>query len=229
MVEGETVELPVARPGMRQRLTAIERRASIVAAARIEFARVGFQGASTASIARRGGCSEPMLYKHFIGKRDLFLAALESTAERMRDRFDANVDLAADGAELTTQVRALVSMHLADPEFKDLVRLRLLAISLSDDEEVRRTVRRADAVTRGRIEQLVIVAQQRGVVRESIDPAYVAWTWLGLLFASCYGHSLIGDETIQPNWLVDQFIDSIMVPSTGAGSSASNGAVARTE
>ena len=60
----------------RRRLTADERRARILSAARTEFARAGYHGASTASIARAAGCSEPMLYKHFVGKQALFVVNL---------------------------------------------------------------------------------------------------------------------------------------------------------
>ncbi|MEO6866443.1 MAG: TetR/AcrR family transcriptional regulator, partial [Gaiellales bacterium] len=65
--------------GRPRRLTGDERRAGILAAARAEFARVGYHGTSTATIARAAGCSEPMLYKHFVNKRALFCEVLESS------------------------------------------------------------------------------------------------------------------------------------------------------
>lgn len=56
----------------RRRLTADQRRAGILLAARKAFAQRGFHGAGTSEIATAAGCSEPMIYKHFPSKQALF-------------------------------------------------------------------------------------------------------------------------------------------------------------
>src|SRR5919199_1773938 len=62
------------------RLPAAERRRALIDAARHHFARHGYHGTGTADIARACGCSEPVLYRHFAGKRELFAAVLEHCA-----------------------------------------------------------------------------------------------------------------------------------------------------
>ncbi|MER5732898.1 TetR/AcrR family transcriptional regulator [Streptomyces sp. NPDC002138] len=57
------------------RMSAQERRTSVVRAAMLEFARGGYDGTSTESIARRAGVSQPYLFRLFPGKRAIFLAA----------------------------------------------------------------------------------------------------------------------------------------------------------
>ncbi|MFI5987211.1 TetR/AcrR family transcriptional regulator [Streptomyces sp. NPDC051555] len=57
------------------RMSAQERRTTVVRAAMREFARGGYDGTSTASIARRAGVSQPYLFRLFPGKRAIFLAA----------------------------------------------------------------------------------------------------------------------------------------------------------
>jgi AcrR family transcriptional regulator len=67
------------------RMSAEERRESVIRAAVAEFARGGYEGTSTAAIARRVGVSQPYLFRLFPDKRAIFLAAaLRCTAEIRR-------------------------------------------------------------------------------------------------------------------------------------------------
>ena len=59
------------------RKTAEERRDEILVAARREFARHGYYGASTDAIAREAGISQPYLFRLFGTKKRLFLATIE--------------------------------------------------------------------------------------------------------------------------------------------------------
>ena len=68
----------------KTRLAAAERRAALVDAALRVFASGSYGGATTAEIAREAGVSEPILYRHFASKRDLYIACLEETWSRLR-------------------------------------------------------------------------------------------------------------------------------------------------
>src|SRR5215216_6480724 len=57
------------------RMSAEERRESVIRAAMTEFARTGYTGTSTEAIARRVGVSQPYLFRLFPNKRAIFLAA----------------------------------------------------------------------------------------------------------------------------------------------------------
>jgi AcrR family transcriptional regulator len=71
---------PAAEPGSappkRKRLTAVERRDTIVTAARQEFVEYGFSGARTRAIAEGAGVTEAVLYRHFASKEAIFDAAV---------------------------------------------------------------------------------------------------------------------------------------------------------
>ncbi len=67
------------------RLTADERRTTVLAAAVTEFARSGYAGTSTEAIARRAGISQPYLFRLFGTKKDLFVATYELVARRIVD------------------------------------------------------------------------------------------------------------------------------------------------
>ncbi|ANS67234.1 TetR family transcriptional regulator [Streptomyces lincolnensis] len=57
------------------RMSAEERRESVIDAAMREFARGGYHGTSTEVIAKRVGVSQPYLFRLFPGKKAIFLAA----------------------------------------------------------------------------------------------------------------------------------------------------------
>ena len=49
------------------------------------FSRSSYRGATTAEIAREAGISEPILYRHFGSKRDLYLACLDEAWRSFRE------------------------------------------------------------------------------------------------------------------------------------------------
>ncbi|MGW3646708.1 TetR/AcrR family transcriptional regulator [Streptomyces sp. NPDC000878] len=57
------------------RMSAEERRESVIRAAIAEFAQKGFYGTSTEVIAKRVGVSQPYLFRLFPGKKAIFAAA----------------------------------------------------------------------------------------------------------------------------------------------------------
>lgn len=61
----------------RTRLPATERRAAIAAAAREVFCETGLRGARMRTIAERAGITEPLLYRHFSSREELFQVAVE--------------------------------------------------------------------------------------------------------------------------------------------------------
>jgi AcrR family transcriptional regulator len=58
-------------------------RAQILHAALAEFAEKGFDGASTSSIAKRAGVTQPLIHHHFGSKQGLWHAALEDIFDEL--------------------------------------------------------------------------------------------------------------------------------------------------
>jgi len=58
------------------RLSAAERKDTILDAALIEFADRGFEGTSTEDIAKRAGISQPYLFRLFGTKKELYIASV---------------------------------------------------------------------------------------------------------------------------------------------------------
>ncbi len=84
-------------------------RERIVTAARQLFAEKGFDGATTAEIARQAGFAEGTIYRHFEDKKELFIACLEPAVGEGFDRWLTQIQQAAD---LRTIIRAMVQIRL---------------------------------------------------------------------------------------------------------------------
>jgi AcrR family transcriptional regulator len=73
---------PQAKPGSA-RLPRPARRLQLLGAARDVFVAQGYHAAAMDEIAERAGVSKPVLYQHFPGKLELYLALLDSSAEEL--------------------------------------------------------------------------------------------------------------------------------------------------
>ena len=79
----DTVLMPT-RPTLARggRLPRSARRKQLLAAAQEVFVANGYHAAAMDDIAERAGVSKPVLYQHFPGKLELYLALLDTQAER---------------------------------------------------------------------------------------------------------------------------------------------------
>ena len=64
-----------------QRMPRSERRAQLLDAAQAVFVQSGYHAAAMDEIADRAGVSKPVLYQHFPGKLDLYLALLDQSCD----------------------------------------------------------------------------------------------------------------------------------------------------
>jgi AcrR family transcriptional regulator len=125
-------------PGtMARRKSAEQRREEIVHIAIEHFALGGYNGTSTEAVARDAGISQPYLFRLFKTKRDLFIACLRASDERILGTFraaaaglpqeealaamgKAYVDLLADTSQLLFQMQSYAAT--ADPVIRQQVR-----------------------------------------------------------------------------------------------------------
>ncbi|MBW8798930.1 MAG: TetR/AcrR family transcriptional regulator [Streptomyces sp.] len=70
------------------RMSAEERRESVIRAAIAEFSQRGYYGTSTEAIAKRVGVSQPYLFRLFPGKKAIFAAASQRCIEEMCELFE---------------------------------------------------------------------------------------------------------------------------------------------
>jgi TetR/AcrR family transcriptional regulator len=94
----------------KPRRTAALARERIIAAAIAEFARKGLDGARVDEVARRAGINKTLLYQYVGNKEDLFIAALETAYQSIRER---QHDFLERRMDPETGVRQLVHMLMS--------------------------------------------------------------------------------------------------------------------
>ncbi len=143
------------------RLPRSERRAQLLDAAKDVFVQRGYHAAAMDEIAERAGVSKPVLYQHFPGKLDLYLALLDASI----DEFDAQVRAALNSTH-DNKRRVIATM---DTYFSyvgsDNTSFRLLFENdLTSSPDVRD---RLDALTRRSAEAIApVIAEDTGLSSE---------------------------------------------------------------
>jgi AcrR family transcriptional regulator len=118
------------------RHTAEERRVEIAAAAAIEFARRGLDGATTDRIAERAGVSQPYVVRLFGTKKALFLAVANRAFERIAAAFQA----AAVGETVDERLEGMALAYIQLLQDRDELALQLQLYAAAYDPEIRACV-----------------------------------------------------------------------------------------
>ena len=159
------------------RLPAAERRQAIVQAAQRVFASRSYAGATTAEIAREAGVSEPILYRHFPSKRELYFACLDDAWAELRAVFEEKFATLADG----NRDRLFAETAAAVRRSKVLVpNLWLQAINeAGHDTEMQERMREHMREVHDVIAGLLRRAQEAGEVPADRDVDAEAWIFIG--------------------------------------------------
>lgn len=91
------------------RMPRSERRAQLLDAAQAVFVQSGYHAAAMDEIAERAGVSKPVLYQHFPGKLDLYLALLDTHCETLEQLVRAALETTEGDNEV--RVRATVAAY----------------------------------------------------------------------------------------------------------------------
>ena len=120
------------------RMSAEERRDQVVRAAVAEFSIRGLEGTSTSDIAKRVGVSQPYLFRLFPTKRDLFIAAIKRSGERIREVFTQAAEGKYGLEALAAMGEAYQDLLMAD---RDMLNMQLQQFAACHDPEVQASVR----------------------------------------------------------------------------------------
>ncbi|HVK25773.1 MAG TPA: TetR/AcrR family transcriptional regulator [Actinokineospora sp.] len=82
--------------GRGARLPRTARRAQLLAAAQDVFAANGYHAAGMDEIAKRAGVSKPVLYQHFPGKLELYMALLDKHVDELIRRVQTAMESTTD-------------------------------------------------------------------------------------------------------------------------------------
>jgi len=179
------------------RLSGSERRAVVVETACRVFAKSSYHGSTTAQIAREMGVTEPVLYRHFASKRELYLACLDTVWERVRGLWEKAVERETDPANW---LKAIGKAYLEARASARIVLVDLWIQALTeaaDDPEIRRALRQQVREVHDFVADLIRRAQAEGGIFADRDPDAEAWIFISLGLLSTIDHRLgniVGDD-----------------------------------
>jgi AcrR family transcriptional regulator len=178
-----------------KRLSAEERRQAVLDTACRVFSRSSYRGATTAEIAREAGISEPILYRHFGSKRDLYLACLEEAWGSFRAICEEAI--AADPDKC---LGAIADAYMAKGRKIRVIDLWIQGLNeASDDKVIAAAVRKQIREVHDFFADVIRDGQRRGVVHADRDPDAEAWIFVaGGLLATIDGRlgGLLGEDLL---------------------------------
>jgi AcrR family transcriptional regulator len=172
----------------RLRLTAVERRQAVLDTACRVFSRSSYRAATTAEIAREAGITEPILYRHFGSKRDLYLACLDEAWRSFREL--------AERALADDPVGCLGS--IADAYMATRSRIRLVDLWIqalteaSDDAVIAKAVRGQIREVHAFFAAVIERGQALGSIDATRDPVAEAWIFISGGLLATIDHRLGG-------------------------------------
>jgi AcrR family transcriptional regulator len=159
----------------RERLTAGARRQAVLETACRVFSRSSYRGATTAEIAREAGISEPILYRHFGSKRDLYLACLGHAWETLREEAREAID-----SDPEKCLGVIADRYMAKGKRLRVVDLWIQALTeASEDRVIASALRDQVREVHAFFAELIRDGQRRGVVHPDRDPVAEAWIVVG--------------------------------------------------
>lgn len=163
----------------KQRLTAADRRAQLMAIGREVFAAQGYE-APIEDIASRAGVSKPIVYEHFGAKEGLYAAIVDKEMDSLVSRVDEAISRGSPRERFEGAVLAFMTYTLEQPEgFAVLTRE-------SPTTFARRGLTRVIDDLAERVEALF----RRELLRAGYDPDT----------AAIYAHALVGMVTQVGQW-----------------------------
>jgi AcrR family transcriptional regulator len=123
------------------RLPRSARRAQLLSAAQEVFVSNGYHAAAMDEIADRAGVSKPVLYQHFPGKLDLYLAILDQHINELLDDVRAALGSTTDNKE---RVEATMEAYFRFVDRDDAPFRLVFESDLTNDDGVRDRVERVE-------------------------------------------------------------------------------------
>jgi Transcriptional regulator len=175
---------PKAETARRPRNSA-KTKASILAAARVEFADRGFEGARVDAIAERAEANKRLLYHYFGNKEELYRAVLlDAYQEIRRGERALSLDQYDPVQAMDRLVRFTFRHFLANPWFP-----RLLGTENIENARFLKTLPDIKALHSPLVGQIAAILERgaaAGIFRRDVDPVqlYISVAALGFFYVS---------------------------------------------
>jgi AcrR family transcriptional regulator len=159
------------------RLPAAERRKALIDTAIKIFAAGSYRGVTTAEIAKAAGVSEPILYRHFSSKRELYLAAIEQVWRELRTQWAEAIAAEPEPSLSFFALTASSSALLSKRTVLGSLWVQALA-EASEDSELRKYLRSHLREVHAYVAAVMRSSQAAGGLVADRDADAEAWVFL---------------------------------------------------
>jgi AcrR family transcriptional regulator len=155
------------------RLRAPQRREQLIEVATRVFARCGYDAATTAAIAQGAGVTEPILYRHFAGKRELFLTIVRAASQRIVERLRQTADRARRPSRKIGAIGREFPQHVS--ELQDAYEVIHSALAAGRDKKILWAVKEHYCEIERFFRNIIADGQKSGEFRRNLDPQTPTW------------------------------------------------------
>src|SRR5262252_8827185 len=158
------------------RLKAAQRREQLIDVATKLFARSGYEATTTAAIAEAAGVTEPILYRHFKSKQELFVAIVREVSNRTLQEWQELIEDVSDPAEKLRVISASLPEHMK--KLADYYHVLHGALATSRDKKVMAVMREHYQQIEDFFAEIVADGQKHGPFRSDVTPKAAAWQFI---------------------------------------------------
>jgi AcrR family transcriptional regulator len=188
-----------------KRLKAPQRREQLMTVATRLFAKSGYNATTTAAIAEAAGVTEPILYRHFRSKQELFVAIVQATTQQTLREWRRMIAGISDSAEQIRTIARAFPEHIH--ELEDAYRVLHGAMVTSRDRKVVAVLRDYFEQIEAFFCQIVAAGHKTGVFRRDLEPRVLAWQ---LIYAGT-GYAMVVLNLAQSgDFSVEEAIDALL-------------------
>jgi AcrR family transcriptional regulator len=187
------------------RLKAPQRREQLMEVATKLFARNGYEATTTSAIAIAAGVTEPILYRHFKSKQELFVAIVKSVSDRTMEHWQSLITNVKDPAEQIRRVCAQMPKHMGQQE--DAYHVLHGALATSRDKKVLAVMKEHYLQIEKFFARIISDGQKSGAFRKNVQPRAAGWQ----LIMTGIGYGMIALNLAQlDRSVVEAAIDSMI-------------------
>src|SRR5256886_1105318 len=155
------------------RLKAPQRREQLREVATTWCARSGYGAPTPAAIALAAGVTEPILYRHFKSKQELFVAIVKAVSNQTMQHWQDLIAGVEDPAEQIRRIALELPQHME--KLADAYHVLHGALATSRDKKVLGVMREHYAQIEKFFAKIVTDGQKTGVFRKNIQSRGAAW------------------------------------------------------
>lgn len=170
------------------RMRAEERREQLLESAARCFAEYGYRGTTTARIAAEAGISEPVIYRHFANKQELFIALIDRVGDEVFNNWEESTRHARTPLE---KLRILLfdNPATANPRTASVYQILFHASTERAEPAIQNAIRDHYERYVRTLSGIMAEAQEAGLIRNDVPAEWLTWQIM---------HAAIGFAMVRP-------------------------------